>query len=253
MWLSRALIEKRQVQSIPVIRYEQPADFAMQNEHLRVSEVEAFCEDHLLPQLESLNPLLPSFFGQDFARSGDVSCLWPLQETADLRYTTPFILEMRNIPFEQQKQILFYVADRLPRFSFGKLDARGNGQYLAEVAQQHYGEERIEQVMLSEKWYRENAPRMKAFIEDDDIDLPKHADVTTDFRMVKINKGVAKVPDDARAKGTDGKNRHGDSAIACMLAVSATKEDRVEYAYYPGVEDDEDEDERINWKTASGF
>jgi phage FluMu gp28-like protein len=122
---------------------------------------------------------------------------------------------------------------------------------LAEVALQKYGEELIEKVMLSEKWYRENAPRMKAFIEDDDIDLPKHSDVTTDLRMVKIKNGVAKVPDDAHSKGTDGKNRHGDSAIACMLAISSTKEERVEYAYFPGV--DEDSDERVNWKQAQGF
>lgn len=251
MWLTRALIEKRQVEGIPVIRYNQTDDFTLMDEAYRVSQVEAFCEDHLLPILESLNPLWPSFFGQDFARSGDVSCFWALQETPDIRFTTPFLLETRNVPFEQQKQILFYVVDRLPRFSFGKLDGRGNGEYLAEVALQQYGEERIEKVMLSEKWYRENAPRMKAYIEDGDIDLPKHSDVTTDLRMVKISKGVAKVPDDARAKGSDGKNRHGDSAIACMLAVSATKEDRVEYAYYPGT--DEESDERINWKSASGF
>jgi len=248
-WLTRALIEKRQVAGIPVVRYEQSADFALLDEGTRVSTIEAFCEDHLLAVLDVLNPLMASFFGMDFARSGDLSALWILQETPDGRFTTPLLIELRGIPFEQQKQILFYVIDRLPRFSFGKLDARGNGQYLAEVAQQHYGAERVEQVMLSESWYRENAPRMKAFIEDGDLDLPKDADVTTDLRMVKLKNGIAKVPAEAKSKGADGKPRHGDTAIACMLAVSATKEDIVEYAYYPG--NDDKDDDSVNWRRAA--
>jgi phage FluMu gp28-like protein len=252
IWLSRALIEKRQVRGVPVIRYEQPDDFALKDEHFRTSEVEAFCEDHLLPLLEKMNPLYSSFFGEDFARSGDVAAIWPLQETPDLRYTTPFVMEMRNIPFKQQEQILFYIVDRLPRFAFGKLDARGNGQYLAEVAQQRYGEERIEQVMLSEKWYRENMPRMKDFFEGGDVDIPKDSDIVTDLRMVTTDKGVAKVPQDKHSKGTDGKNRHGDTAIALALAISSTKEDRVEYDYYSGVDDDDD-DAAVNWKKAEGF
>ena len=61
---------------------------------------------------------------------------------------TPFVVELRNIPFRQQEQILFYIADRLPRFLGGAMDARGNGQYLAETARQRYGA-RIAQVMLS--------------------------------------------------------------------------------------------------------
>jgi phage FluMu gp28-like protein len=41
---------------------------------------------------------------------------------------------MRNVPFDQQRQVLFYVVDHLPNFMAGANDARGNGQWLAEVA-----------------------------------------------------------------------------------------------------------------------
>ena len=62
-----------------------------------------------------------------------------LQMRNNLLRHTPFIVELRNIPFRQQEQILFYIADRLPRFVGGAMDARGNGQYLAESAMQRYG------------------------------------------------------------------------------------------------------------------
>ena len=41
---------------------------------------------------------------------------------------------------------------------------------------------------------------------------------------VKIDKGVAKVPDNARVKGADGRARHGDAAIAKALVLYAVNE-----------------------------
>jgi phage FluMu gp28-like protein len=124
------------------------------------------------------------------------------------------------VPFEQQKQILFYMLDRMPRFRSGAMDARGNGQYLAEVAMQKYGS-RIAQVMLSQEWYRENMPPFKAAIEDAKLTLPMDADVLADLRTIIMEKGVAKVPDNARVRGSDGRERHGDTAVALALATFA--------------------------------
>src|SRR3546814_5412612 len=56
----------------------------------------------------------------------------------------------------QQKQIFVYVTKRLPRWGAGKLDATGNGDYLAEAAAQEFGGERIERVKLSQGWYAQN-------------------------------------------------------------------------------------------------
>ena len=58
------------------------------------------------------------------------------------------------------------------RFVAGAMDARGNGQYLAETAMQRYGA-RIRQVMLWVEWYRDNMPRYKAAFEDGMIELPR--------------------------------------------------------------------------------
>lgn len=225
-YLTRMLIKQCMSESIPVVRYEQTPEFTYKSEYERQSAVEAFCEEQLKPLLDKLDPNRISVFGQDFARNGDLSAIIPLQEQQDTSWTAPFVLEMRCLPFEQQKQILFYIVDNLPKFHHGSLDARGNGQWLAEVAAQKYGQHRISQVMLSEKWYRENMPKYKAAFEDKAILLPNDADIIEDHRAFKMIKGVARLPEGKTNSGSDKKNqRHGDTGIAGALAVHATEQD----------------------------
>lgn len=220
-YLPRVMVEACMKVGIPVIRLAHPDSFTLLPQHIREAETNDWCKDELLPLLEKLDPNLDHYFGEDFARSGDLTVIAPLQQTATLNLVTPFMVELRNVPFEQQKQIVFYLVDRFPRFMAGAMDARGNGQYLAEVAMQKYGPDRIAQVMLSQEWYRENMPPFKAAFEDRKITLPSDADVLADLRTIVMDKGVAKVPDTARVQGSDGRDRHGDSAIALALATFA--------------------------------
>ena len=223
-YLARALIESCMADGIPVIRYEQADEFARMHDSIRQAEVADWCEAVLKPLLDELEPDLPCVFGEDFARSGDLSIFLPMQETQQLVLRTIFLLELRNIPFQQQEQILYYIVDRLPGFRHGALDARGNGQYLAERAMQRYGERRISQVMLSESWYRENMPAYKASFEDKTILLPRDQDVVEDNRAFKMIKGVAKLPD-TKTRGADDKQRHGDAGIAGTLARYAARQE----------------------------
>ncbi|HAJ26596.1 MAG TPA: hypothetical protein DCG53_05020 [Syntrophus sp. (in: bacteria)] len=232
-FLTRVLIENCMSADIPVIRYEQKDEFKYLAEELRVSEVEAWCEDTLLPILQELDPKRRSYLGEDFGRTGDLTVIIPLQETQAATFRAPFALELRNIPFQQQKQIVFFIIDHLPRFSHGSFDARGNGQYLAEVAAQKYGQNRISEIMPSEPWYRENMPKYKAAFEDKTILLPKDADMIEDHRAFKIIKGVARLPE-GKTNDKSSKQRHGDSGIAGAMAWHATgQEGEVEYAYHP--------------------
>ncbi|HXR25587.1 MAG TPA: hypothetical protein VN742_09525, partial [Candidatus Binataceae bacterium] len=205
--------------------------FSGRPEAERCSETQAWCEDNLAPALAALDPSRASFFGEDFGRSGDLTVIWPLQITPNLMRRTPFVVELRNVPFKQQEQILFYIADRLPRLIGGAMDARGNGQYLAETAQLRYGS-RVAAVMLTQEWYRENMPRYKAAFEDGNLELPSDAELLADHRMLRMEKGVAKIPE-RRMRGEDGHHRHGDSAIAGALAWYASRGDHQEYAYTP--------------------
>ena len=236
-YLPLALLESR-AEQIPIIGWEQPAGFAEVAEHLRAAECRDWCEATLAPLLLGLGQDRPHFFGQDFARSGDLSVIWPLALHKDMVRRPPFVVEMRNIPFEQQKQVLFYVLDRLPRFACGKMDATGNGAWLAEVAAQRYGFSRIEQVKLSEGWYRENMPRWKAGFEDGTLVIPRDSNIISDHRAVRLKRGVAMV--EAGNTGDKRARRHGDSAIAHVLAYAASCDAGAitEYAYHPVRRDD---------------
>ena len=223
-WLSRALIESRMSANSPVLRWECKAGFEVLADHIRTAECRDWLEANLAELLKALPSDSLSFDGEDFGRSGDLSVHVPLIQSQNLTRRVPFVLELRNVPFRQQEQIAFYLLDRLPHFMGGAFDARGNGQYLAEVAMQRYGASRISQVMLTESWYREHMPPVKAALEDGTlIDLPKDADILADLRAVEIVKGVPRIPD-TRSTGEDKGKRHGDAAIAVALAYYASRE-----------------------------
>ncbi|MBR0681924.1 hypothetical protein GXW74_15625 [Roseomonas eburnea] len=223
------LIEARMDAAAPVLRWECKPDFVHWAAHLREAEALAWCEAQLLPALRALDPATPHALGGDFGRSGDLSVFWPLAIGKDLVRRTPFVVELRNVPFDQQRQILFYLADRLPKLRAGKLDARGNGQYLAEVAMQRYGATRFEPVMLSEGWYRDNMPPFRAAFEDAGITVPKDREILGDIRALKMVRGVIRLVD--RDTGEGAGQRHGDAAIAGALAYAASRAEPEEYGY----------------------
>lgn len=178
--------------------------------------------EQLAPLLSGLPQDRAHFCGVDFGRSGDLSVFWPATEEKDLRLVPPFVLELRDCPHRTQQQILFAILDALPHFSGVSLDARGNGSALAEAARQHYGPAFVREVMVSESWYRETMPLLKAGIEDRTLRLPKDAGILSDFRCLRVVKGVARVPEQRTRDKSGG--RHGDSAVACAMLLDARKE-----------------------------
>ncbi len=224
-YLPRTLIAARMKKHIPVIRWKSPSGFVDWPADLRKAEIEDFCDEKLKPLFEELNPLWRSGFGQDFGRSGDLSVIHPFQVRPDLSLATPFVLELRDVPFESQKEIVFYIRSRLPRFFHAALDATGNGAFLAEACRQKFGASFVSEIKLSSSWYILNMPKLKAGFEDDKFELPFDDDILADYRGIAMVKGIAKVPDDARTMGADGFPRHGDAAIAGALAVFASEQD----------------------------
>ena len=223
------LIEARADRAAPVLRWRCDDAFVHLPEHAREREAMAWCEEHLGPLLRALDPRLRKALGGDFARVGDLSVFWPIVVGADLVRRCPFTVELRNVPFDQQRQILFYILDRLGA-EYVALDRTGNGAYLAEVTMQRYGAHRVEGIHLSEGWYRDNMPKLKAAFEDAGLTIPADAGTVDDFRALQIIRGVARVPDvRTEAKGEDknkaGGQRHGDAAIAAALAIYAASRD----------------------------
>ncbi len=224
-YLSRALIEARMNRDVQVVRWMPPKGFVDWPEHLRKAEALSFCKEKLKPWLDLIDRSWRSCLGQDFARSGDLSVIHPMVISSILQRRTPFVLEMRDVPFETQKEILFYIIDALPRFFHAALDAGGNGAYLAEAARQKLGPSIVSEIKFSQDWYMLNMPKLKDAFENGYIELPYDDDTMGDYRLLQMTRGVAKVPDNVHTIGSDGHKRHGDSAIAGALAYFASNQD----------------------------
>lgn len=226
-YLPRGLRERACRVDGPVLRFTGSAAFNAASESERAAEMQEWLDAVVLPEIEKLDPTLHHAMGEDFARSGDLTDFAPIQVLPNTKRRVPFLVELKNVPFKQQEQVLYFVCDRLPRRDGIWLDARGNGQYLAEQAAYRYGQE-VVQVMLSVGFYRENMPRFKAAFEDDELELPKHEDIVTDLGQIQIYRGTPGI-DDSRTQGSDGNKRHGDSAVAIFLAYLASRAETHSY------------------------
>lgn len=252
-WLTSALVESRMF-GAPVLRYTCPAGFEREPDHDRHRIIQEWLDLEVAPLLEALDPALTSAFGQDFGRSGDLTVMVPAQIEQNLRRRIPFVLELRNMPHRQQEQIGKFVIGRLPRFHKAAVDARGNGHAVSEFLAQAFGFERVELVMLTEGWYREQMPPLKAAFEDDTIALPRDKDILADLRAIKVIKGVARIPD-KKTTGKDGGQRHGDAGIAVALMHYASRGE-VEIIDYHRVQAGGDYDRSIErgagWRNQKG-
>lgn len=255
-YLSLALVESRTSRESSVLRLKYPQGYETAPEHVRMAESLEWCERELLPLLKAMPTDVQSFYGMDFARSGDLSVFWPVLKEQNLRKRTPFVLEMRNVPFKQQEQILFYIVRRLPNFLKGAHDARGNGQQIAEAAAVEFGFNRIEQVMLTEGWYRDNMPPFKAALEDDTLyAIPADKDVTGDIRAFRVVKGVARIPEQ-RTTEKGGDKRHGDAGVALVLADFASRQEVEIFEYHrvsPSAQHDRQVQRGAGWRSGKGI
>lgn len=227
-YLSRPLRERAMVKGRPVLRFTAPENFELWTEHQRFGEISDFCDTQLLPLLEALNPEQLHIFGEDFARKGDLSVFVVGAINSVMEIDVPFMLELRNMPYECQKQLMLFILMRLPRFRGAAFDATGNGGYLAEVASLKFGSQLIDCVHLSQNWYREWMPKVLAAFEDNAIRIPKDQNVFDDLGHINVINGIPMIDKgrttekDIKAGKVDNK-RHGDAAVAIAMLVRASK------------------------------
>lgn len=226
-YLSRVLIEQAMVNdhSIRIYRYEAPEGFEQWTPVMREAEIRAWCDENLAPELARLNTRNRHTFGEDFARRGDLTVFTPLQIDPLLRKRVPFEVELRNLTYEAQRQVMFYICDRLPRLSGLAFDATGNGGYLAEQAALRYGAGIVDQVQLSLAWYALWMPKLKGELEAFNLQIARHQTRLDDLLSIKVEKGVPVIEKgrtkDLQAQDSKAK-RHGDSAVSLAMAVRAS-------------------------------
>jgi len=216
-YFNRLIIEQCQEPGIPIIKWEGPKNFVLDPN--RLARCQDWIADNLKPVVDNL-PNFRSVYGQDFARDGDLSVIWVLQQVHPQQWRQAFGVELRAMPFDVQAVIRDWILDNIPLFHHAKFDARGNGQSHAEGALQKFGETRIDCVKATVEWYAIWFPKYKAAYEGKNIIVAASEDIIADHRRVILVKGRPTM-DDGRDKGSDGKLRHGDSAIAGLMAWAA--------------------------------
>ncbi len=248
-YLSRISIEQAMIgdRSLPIVRLTCSDDWLEWTPERRALETTQFCEQTLQPLLGLLNLEHVHYFGEDFARRGDLTVFVPLEVAKNLRKRVPFIVEIKNAPYEVQRQVMEYIMSRLPRFRASAFDATGNGGYLAEAATLKYGTEVVDRVDISQKWYAEWMPKLKAEFDDFNLTLPRHQSVLDDLSSIKVVNGIPQV-DKGRTKDTDGKKgdkRHGDIAVGLAMAIRASwmEGSAIEFTAIPAKTDIDEEDD----------
>ncbi|WP_316978039.1 terminase large subunit domain-containing protein [Shumkonia mesophila] len=217
-YFTRLIIEPCQDDTIPIVRHSRPAEFVLDADRKR--KTQDWIEEVLAPIVRAMPTARRTALGRDFGRSGDLSVDFVLQEEGAGVWRQAFQLELRNIPFDVQWQITEFLLTNLPLLQNAKFDSRGNGQEHAEKALQLLGPSFVELVMLSAGWYAEWFPRYRRAFENKQIRVNKSEDTIQDHRLVVLRDGKPAMSA-AKVKGSDGKDRHGDSAVAGVLAWAA--------------------------------
>jgi len=218
-YFPRALLESCADRDVLVVRKACKDDFTFQPEDVRESDFQNWFDEEVRPALAELQH--PAFVGEDFARSGDLTCIEIDEREGDGSLPSRVVVELRNVPFAQQWQTLQMIVSALPSFGGMAVDARGNGQMIGEYAAQKWPS-LVHQVMITAAWYAANFPRLKGRMEDRTTTIPGDRETLDDFRVVGLKAGVPQVLErtgDSKAK------RHGDAAIAKLMALFAALED----------------------------
>lgn len=206
----------------PLLRFNGSRSFNLAPESIRRAEINDWIKDVLAPELGRLDKGRRHVFGMDFARKGDMTDIVPLEIEANMRKRWPFLVELHNVPYRQQAQVMLAVGNGLPRFCGCAIDAGGNGGFVAEEATDAWGQFMVDSVQFTEAFYREEFPKYKAAFEDRYLTIIRHDDVLEDHRAIRLVRGVPRVPEGKTDKTGE---RHGDSAIAGLLADYRSRND----------------------------
>lgn len=222
VYMPRFLIEACQDKRIPTVRLNKDAAYVMNPD--RIDETRQWCKDNLQPIIDNMDPKKPSYYGQDFGRTGDLSSIPFGQEESKNNLKMTAVVELRNVPFDCQVVIRDFILDNIPHFRHASFDARGNGQQHAESAMQKYGQARVTCLMATTQFYAEWFPKYKSAYEGRYITVAGGEDFVTDHRRVVLVKGVPTM-DPGRDKGSDGGYRHGDSAVGGLMFYHAANQE----------------------------
>ncbi|MDZ7862442.1 hypothetical protein [Acidovorax sp.] len=222
--LPGSLIEQAQVlEPERVLRLALDDDFINKSPEERIAWADDWIQRYLVPALARLDPQLRHVFAQDYARHRDFSSWGAISIGLGMRRQLPLVIDMHKVPYAQQRQIIWYAIDHLPRRCGGAMDATGSGESLAEETADKYGRGHVHQVKLNRAWYGTWMPKLVQGFVDGAIDIPADPDIAGDLRAIEDVDGIAMVVKTRRKDIKDPELfRHGDSAVMLALGWFAT-------------------------------
>lgn len=221
-YFSAGLLNSCRDGHVPIVRWNFSSDFLFKEAAYKKREAEKLFRRDIEHVIRSCTGKV--YIGEDFARSGDLTVYWILEQ-AGTRCSARCVLEVKNCPFEEQEntaRMMLHAAREQGNLGGMAIDGRGNGQQIAETMSLEFPGAAVG-VMETAAWYAEWFPRMKALMETSDWSVPDDQAVMADFGIVVLRNGSPYVPD-IRLKDRDGGRRHGDAALAAVLACYAVAE-----------------------------
>lgn len=235
LYLDRQTIEACTRPGWPVFRYKPPPEAVAWDRGKRVKHVEGWLDANVDPALADLDHSRPHAAGIDFGRASDITSIAPVFVRVGLERVVPFMVEMRNTPFEMQEQVFAHVISKLPRLHRVVIDAGGPGadvserllqRFGAQIRRVHIGTAKARTVREQEEkpgsvQYAEMLPPLKAALQQGRILLPADDLVVSDLMGLRLVEGMPRVPS-VRSRTADGP-RHCDAAVSTALALWAAR------------------------------
>lgn len=221
-YFSPGLLNSCRDEHVPIIRWNFGSDFLFKNALYKKREVEKLFRKDVEHIIRCCTGKV--YIGEDFARSGDLTVYWILEQ-AGTRCRVRAVVEVKNCPFEEQEntaRMMLHAAREQGKLGGMAIDGRGNGQQIAEAMSLEFPGAAVA-VMETAAWYAEWFPKMKALMEGSEWTVPDDQTIMADFGIVVLKNGNPYVPD-IRLKDRDGGKRHGDAALAAVLACYAVSE-----------------------------
>lgn len=215
-YLSRALILNAMNDDTPYVIYKETDEFNLKSDSVREQMCKLWCADNLDAIFANFPKNAKCYVGADFGRNGDKTAYAVAYQTQNIHLKIACIVELDNIPFSQQEQVLNYICDRI-RLMGMAMDGTGIGAASSEKAYHRYGSSVVEVIKLSQGWYSLHMPPFKAALEDGVLtDIPRHDNILSDLSAFEVIGGVPKLPP-SKNLGKDKQKRHGDTAVALAL------------------------------------
>ncbi len=208
-----------------VFPYKGEQDWHLKPEAERKAAMRQWLDKVVRPALVRMQRSGLDFYaGVDFGRIANLTVLTVLGLRKDMVRSAELIIELENVPFDQQDQVLEYVWQQLgSRLRKVCLDAGGLGRPSAERTQSSLGESRAELVSLGEAWYAAHWPPLRGCFEQSLIDLPLWQPLLEDLAQVRRVGGKVQIvaASPQREGGGGRQHRHADGAVSLLLAEAA--------------------------------